>query len=300
MSGLDAKNTLKMLLKEIQTIFHSELDSRYGTQEVTSFFSLLINHFLGLEKFVLILQPNLVVSKEDETLLFKALSELKQDVPVQYIIGETEFMDLKLKVLPDVLIPRPETEDLVRWILDDHQGKQHPSLKILDIGTGSGCIAISLAKHIVNAKVSALDISRNALTIARSNAELNRVQIDFHQVDILDKTLKITTESNFNMIVSNPPYVRELEKNEMHANVLNHEPEIALFVPDKDPLVFYKAIATFAEQHLVANGSLYLEINQYLGKAMLALLNEHNFKNIELGKDIFGNNRMMKATCGGR
>ncbi len=164
-----------MLLKEIQNIFHAELDLLYGAQEVASFFSLLIDHFLGLEKFVLILQPELVVSKEEETVLFKALSELKQQIPVQHIIGHTEFMDLKIRVSPKVLIPRPETEDLVRWILDDYQTGQHHDLKILDIGTGSGCISISLAKYLEGAEISALDISSDALSIAQANADENGV-----------------------------------------------------------------------------------------------------------------------------
>jgi release factor glutamine methyltransferase len=289
-----------MLLKEIKTIFHSELDVQYGTQEVASFFSLLIDHFLGLEKFVLILQPELVVSKEEETLLFKALSDLKQHIPVQHIIGETEFMDLLFKVSPVVLIPRPETEDLVHWIVDDFQSANKADLKILDIGTGTGCIPISLAKRLEGATISALDISSDALTIAQANAAKNEVTIDFYQGDILEGATTMPIRSNFDIIVSNPPYVRELEKKEMHANVLEHEPDIALFVSDKDPLVFYRAIAIFAEKNLAKNGSLYLEINQYLGKEMILLLGEYNFKNIELRKDIFGNDRMVKAVLVGR
>ncbi|CAN0599531.1 unnamed protein product, partial [Ectocarpus sp. 12 AP-2014] len=218
-----------MLLKEIQTIFHSELDVQYGAQEVTSFFSLLIDHFLGLEKFVLILQPELVVSKEEESLLFKAMSDLKQHIPVQHIIGETGFMDLIFKVSPDVLIPRPETEDLVRWILDDFKDVNKADLKILDIGTGTGCIPISLAKSMEGATVSAMDISSDALTIAQANAAKNEVAIAFYQGDILKGARTIPIKSNLDIIVSNPPYVRELEKKEMHANVLEHEPEMALF-----------------------------------------------------------------------
>jgi len=288
-----------MLLKEIQTIFHTELDVQYGAQEVASFFSLLIDHFLGLEKFVLIFQPELVVSKEEETLIFKALSDLKQHIPVQHIIGETEFIDLLFKVSPDVLIPRPETEDLVHWIVDDFQSANKADLKILDIGTGTGCIPISLAKRLEGATISALDISSDALTIAQANAAKNEVTIDFYQGDILEGATTMPIRSNFDIIVSNPPYVRELEKKEMHANVLEHEPDIALFVSDKDPLVFYRAIAIFAEKNLAKNGSLYLEINQYLGKEMILLLGEYNFKNIELRKDIFGNDRMVKAVFRG-
>lgn len=288
-----------MLLKDIKSIYHKELDNIYGVQEVNSFFFLLIGHFLKLEKFVLALTPDLVINKEEESVLFHALSELRQYVPVQYIIGETEFMDLKFKLSTKVLIPRPETEDLVRWILEDHQNTTHEKLKILDIGTGSGCISISLAKHLVHAKVAALDISSDALDIAKENTEDNQVRIDFIQVDMLDDDISIPIESKFDIIVSNPPYVRELEKKEMHINVLEHEPDIALFVSDKDPLVFYRAIATFAEKNLTDDGCLYLEINQYLGKEMLSLLSEYNFKDIELRKDIFGNDRMVKGVFRG-
>lgn len=284
-----------MLLKEIKSIYHKELDKNYGVEEVSSFFYLLIVHFLKLEKFVLALTPNLVVNKEEEAILFKALSELKQDVPVQHIIGETEFMDMRFKVSPKVLIPRPETEDLVRWVIADSSAEQHQPLTILDIGTGSGCIPIALAKHLVGAQVSALDISSDALQVAQTNALENEVDIDFHQGDILDETSTSTINSKFDIIVSNPPYVRELEKNKMHKNVLKYEPGIALFVSDKDPLVFYRAIANFAVKNLADDGRLYLEINQYLGKEMLRLLSEYNFKDIELRKDIFGNDRMVKA-----
>lgn len=288
-----------MLLKEIKTIFHTELDAIYGSQEVASFFTLLIDHFLGLEKFVLLLRPQWVISKEEESILFNALSQLKKHVPVQYIMGETEFMDLKFKVSADVLIPRPETEDLLRWILEDYRAAQHPHPKILDIGTGSGCIAISIAKYLQGAAVSALDISNDALQIARTNARENDVDIHFYQADILNDSTTMQLESTFDSIVSNPPYVRELEKKEMHQNVLEHEPGIALFVSDKDPLVFYRAIANFAQKNLVADGLLYLEINQYLGKEMIALLDAYNFKDIELKKDIFGNDRMVKGVFRG-
>ncbi|MFT6935005.1 MAG: release factor glutamine methyltransferase [Maribacter sp.] len=295
MSCLDAKNTLGMLLKEIKTIFHTELDGRYGSQEVASFFYLLIDYFLGLEKFVLAFQPELVISKEDEAPLLNAIGQLKQDIPIQHIIGETEFMDLIFKVSSSVLIPRPETEDLVRWVVADNQGKPSQYLHILDVGTGSGCISISLAKALEGCKVKAMDISSDALELATSNAVSNGVKIDFLQYDILKGVPELEASVLFDIIVSNPPYVRELEKKEMQANVLNHEPEIALFVPDEDPLLFYRAIAGFAQKSLAENGCLYLEINQYLGKEMLILLRENKFKDIELRKDIFGNDRMVKA-----
>ena len=280
-----------MLLNEIKKIFHRELNELYGENEVSSFFYLLIGHYLDLERFVLSIQPNLVLSKDEEAPLFAALSQLKFQKPIQHIIGFTEFMDLKFMVGPEVLIPRPETEELVRWILNDYQEISNKSLRILDIGTGSGCISISLAKNLKNAKVSALDISPDALEMAETNAKTNGVTIDFFQADIL----QVEIQSQFDIIVSNPPYVRVLEKEEMSTNVLAYEPEIALFVSDKDPLVFYRAIAAIAEKSLTKNGSLYLEINQYLRKEMVNLLEKYTFKNIELRKDIFGNDRMVKA-----
>lgn len=280
-----------MLLAEIKRIFHKELDSIYGADEVSSFFYLLIENYLGLERFTLVIQPNLVISKEEEAPFFEALSQLKLQKPIQHILGHTYFMDLKFNVGPDVLIPRPETEDLVRWILDDYKLTNSQNLKILDIGTGSGCIAISLAKNLKTSKVSAMDISNEALEIAKENAESNEVNSDFFKADIL----KIETELQLDVIVSNPPYVRELEKDSMRKNVIEHEPEVALFVSNKDPLVFYRAIADFAQKNLTSKGSLYLEINQYLGKDMVELLKKYTFKNIELRKDIFGKDRMIKA-----
>ncbi|MGB3152518.1 MAG: peptide chain release factor N(5)-glutamine methyltransferase [Maribacter sp.] len=284
-----------MLLSEIKKIFHQELDTIYGVNEVSSFFYLLIENYFNLERFALVIQPNLIINKEKEAPLFEALSQLKLQRPIQHIIGFTDFMGLKLKVGPDVLIPRPETEDLVRWILDDYKVENYQHLKILDIGTGSGCIPIVLARNLESADVTGLDISSKALSIARSNAALNKVEVDFFQGDILTGIPNSWIKSDFDVIVSNPPYVRDLEKKEMNINVMDHEPKEALFVSDKDPLVFYRAITEFAQKYLIRGGSLYFEINQYLGKEMVSLLEKYTFRNIELRKDMFGNHRMVKA-----
>ncbi|MBU2996021.1 peptide chain release factor N(5)-glutamine methyltransferase [Cellulophaga baltica] len=280
-----------MLLQEIKNIFHKELDVIYQKEEVNSFFYLLIEHHLGLQRFVLVMEPNLVVKKTEESPLFEALSKLKLDIPIQYIIGTTEFMDLEFIVNENVLIPRPETEELVRWILDDI--KNHNSkLKILDVGTGSGCIPISLAKHLPNAEVFTIDVSSAAIAVAKQNAKSNKVSIAF----IHDSILEIESlGQKFDIIVSNPPYVRELEKLAMSENVLEHEPELALFVSDDNPLVFYKKITEFASQNLTKNGKLYFEINQYLGKETSNLLEKDNFSAIELRQDMFGNDRMLKG-----
>lgn len=282
-----------MLLKEIKNIYHLELDPLFPKEEVDSFFYLVIDHYLGLERFILAMQPNLVVSKENEDPLFFALSQLKQERPIQHILGKAHFCELEFRVDENVLIPRPETEELVYWIINEVQkGDPREEVKILDIGTGSGCIAISLAKNLPNAKVYALDISKKALQIAGENAMDNGVDIVFLEADILSlEGLK----DKFDVIVSNPPYVRELEKLEMKNNVVEHEPGLALFVSDGDPLIFYKKITRFSLSHLKKGGVLFFEINQYLGEEMKQLLEAENFSEIELRKDMFGNDRMLKG-----
>ncbi|WP_136465591.1 peptide chain release factor N(5)-glutamine methyltransferase [Flagellimonas onchidii] len=292
-----------MLLREIKNIFHKELGETYPEGEIDTFFYLSIEHYLKLERFALVLQPNLVLTKEEETPLFRVVTELKKEKPIQYILGSTHFMDLEFKVDENVLIPRPETEELVQWILEECQAERSRNLRILDIGTGSGCIAVSLAQNLPNAKVYAMDISEKVLKVAQQNAMLNNVEVTFLQKDILNPELEFelysefesVLELQFDIIVSNPPYVRELEKEEMKKNVLEHEPDLALFVPDNNPLLFYDAITQFAKTRLKENGSLFFEINQYLGKETKALLEAHNFLEIELRKDIFGNHRLLKG-----
>ncbi|NHF59317.1 peptide chain release factor N(5)-glutamine methyltransferase [Flavobacteriaceae bacterium TP-CH-4] len=302
-----------MLLKEIKTIFHKELDSLYPKEEVDGFFYLLTGHYLGVERFMLALRPKLVLTKEEEQPLFEALSELKLNRPVQYIIGQSHFMGLDFHVNENVLIPRPETEELVRWVVeeisppdfqvqdrektrssisDGSRGDHRSGTVILDIGTGSGCIAISLAKQLPEAEVHALDVSEAALEVATQNALRHQADIKLTQADIL--TLDSLGEK-FDIIVSNPPYVRELEKKHMHQNVLEHEPDLALFVSDDNPLVFYKRIVHFALENLKPEGRLYLEINQYLAKETRQLLEDHNFTDIEVRTDLFGNERMVKG-----
>ena len=286
-----------MLLREIKNIYHSELDAIYGKEEVNSFFYLLIEHYFDLERFILAIQPELVIDKEQETIIFQALSELKLEKPIQHIIGTTHFMDLDFKVNEHVLIPRPETEELVRWILDDHKNIAK-ILTILDMGTGSGCIPISLDKNLTDAKVFGLDISTDALKVAEENNALLNSDVKFYEADILSLDAETSTKElnqKFDIIISNPPYVRELEKAEMQNNVIDYEPGLALFVPDEDPLKFYRAVVNFAADHLNENGYLYLEINQYLGEETKQLLKESNFKTIELRKDMFGNDRMIKG-----
>ena len=297
---LDGENI--MILKEILNIYHKELDVLFGNEEVNSFFNLLIEHYLDIKRIHLVLNPEYVITKEEEQPLFEALAHLKLQKPIQYILGETEFYGLPFKVNEHTLIPRPETEELVEWIIDCHSEQSRSTsdesqFKILDIGTGTGCIAISLAKHLKKADVYALDVSEEALKVAKQNAELNEVNVEFIHDDILNfRHAELVSASHYyDVIVSNPPYVRNLEKAEIQSNVLDNEPHLALFVDDDNPLQFYKAICQFAQINLKEDGILYFEINEYLGEEMIALLESYTFKAIELKKDIFGKDRMIKG-----
>lgn len=282
-----------MQLSELKNIFHLELDSLYPKEEVATFFNSMLEHYLGLERFVLVMQPNYTISKEEEQPFFEGLNKLKLEKPLQYILGEAHFFDATFKVNEHVLIPRPETEELVNWIINDCQIKNNKNLKILDIGTGSGCIAISLAKVLQNSKVTAMDVSTKALAVAKENAELNNVEVEFIHADILN--IDSSQFPVYDIIVSNPPYVRELEKDEIQNNVKEHEPSLALFVPNNNALLFYNAIAQFSKKHLSKEGNLYLEINQYLGEETKSLFARENFKEIRLKKDIFENHRMIRC-----
>lgn len=278
--------------------FHSALDENYGKEEVNAFFDVLMEHHLNHKRIQLILNPDYAITSEQEQLFLNALEDLKKHVPIQYIIGETEFYGLTFQVNKHTLIPRPETEELVSLIIEDVTSSAvEKSLKILDIGTGTGCIPIALAKHLPNANIYALDVSEAALQIAKQNAELNEVTIEFIHDDILNlsHTELVTASLTFDIIVSNPPYVRQLEKVEIKPNVLNNEPHLALFVDDENPLQFYKAICEFAQIHLKTGGALYFEINEYLGQEMIQLLEEFTYTSIELKTDIFGKNRMIKG-----
>ena len=303
-----------MVLKELQNIFHIELDAIYGQHEVNSFFYLCTEHYLNIPRIQLTLEPELAIIKPETETFFKALEHLKQQKPIQYLLGETEFFGLPFKVNENVLIPRPETEELVDLIIRCHSEpfdyaqdrlREESKIKILDIGTGSGCIAISLAKNLPNAEVYALDVSPEALKTAKQNAELNKVDINFIEANILELAEDSSLWEDvalrqkgflFDIIVSNPPYVRNLEKQEIKSNVLDNEPHLALFVEDDNPLIFYKAITEFAIKNLKPKGQLYFEINQYLGEETKALLTYTEFETVELLKDLNGNDRMLKGT----
>jgi release factor glutamine methyltransferase len=285
-----------MILKIIQNTFHKELDAIYGANEVDSFFNLLTEYYLGLNRLALALKPNLEINELDEIKFQDALNKLKEELPIQYIIGETEFFGLPFKVNKNTLIPRPETEELVDWVLSQQGLTNNQKPNILDIGTGSGCIAITLAKQLPDAKVYALDVSKKALKTAIQNAELNEVYVTFIEANILDSfDSRLDLNSTFDVIVSNPPYVRYSEREVMANNVLKHEPDLALYVEDDRPLRFYEAIIEFASNNLDKNGMLIFEINQYLGNEMNQLFAKYDFSNISLKKDMFGNDRMIKG-----
>lgn len=282
-----------MTLTQLKFKFKDTLKGVYPNTEITSIFRMLVQQTLNLDSAEIVLEGNKELKPNEFDYFENALNRLQHKEPIQYILGKTTFFDLKFIVTPDVLIPRPETEELVQWVINDIQKQSTTkTIRILDIGTGSGCIAISLAKNIQYAEVSAIDISENALLIAKENAKNNDVTIQLIHNDVLE--LDQLTQT-YDIIVSNPPYVRELEKAQMHDNVLKFEPKEALFVYDENPLLFYNKICDLAKEKLVKNGCLYFEINQYMGKEMLELIKSKGFKNFELRKDFLGKDRMVKA-----
>jgi release factor glutamine methyltransferase len=270
--------------------FQLLIGSTYEADEARSISQIVFKEILGYDTIKLILNENELLPAP----LFEQLDQvaylLNQHKPIQYILGFEEFMGIKLYVNENVLIPRPETEELVQWIVEDY--KQQKNLTIADIGTGSGCIAISLKKIIPQAFVHAIDVSKSALDIASKNALHTQQEIHFHQLNILNDDLP----TKFDVLVSNPPYVLESEKMQMRKNVLDFEPSLALFVPDDDPLLFYKRIAMLAEQQLNDAGTLYFEINESYAAETQKLFSENAWHTPELRNDIRGKARMLKAT----
>lgn len=256
--------------------------------EATALTRIIATEILGISQTAYLLKDDVTLNAEQEALLYNAIERLKKQEPIQYILGYSDFCGLRFKVTPATLIPRPETSELVEWITADTAG----CASILDIGTGSGCIAISLASKLKGATVTAWDISSEALAIAHHNNRSNGTGVTFSRVDILNHTPQ---GEMFDIIVSNPPYIKELEKAEMEPNVLDWEPHTALFVPNDDPLLFYRTIATKGLSMLAPGGWLYFEINRAHGKETTAMLRTLGYTGIELRKDIAGNDRMIKA-----
>ena len=283
-----------MLLKQYKHHFFDSLQGIQEEQEIESFFFILTEYLHNLKRVDLALNPNFELTEAEVEKWNFILAELQQEKPIQYITGEAWFYGLQFEVNESTLIPRPETEELVEWIVESQKSKvQSQKLEILDIGTGTGCIPISLKANLPQANVSVIDVSEKALEVAKRNAISNKVEINFIQTNILEVE---DLNQYFDIIVSNPPYVRNLEKEEIKKNVLDYEPHLALFVEDTDALLFYRKIAQLALKNLTPNGLLFFEINQYLGKETVELLENLGFKNIELKKDMYGNDRMVKST----
>lgn len=292
-----------MTIGEAERKLYDDIQHIYDTDEAKAIAQLALSHVCGISKVQLAIRKNDLLDDSKEKEVGVILADLIRGKPVQYILGETEFFGLPIKVTPAVLIPRSETEELVEWVLEeskkikskDSKNNEHTLFRILDIGTGSGCIPIALKKHLADAEAFGMDVSPEALEIAKENAILNDVNIQFFYGDILLPHNQHPS-THYNIIISNPPYITIAEKSKMHRNVLDHEPHTALFVPDDDPLLFYKAIADFALGHLTSDGLLFLEINEFLGDNTVSMLQSKGFKNVILRKDLQGKNRMIRAT----
>lgn len=279
-----------MRIKDYRATFIQELTTLYDEREIESFFYLVLDCIHKIKRIDLALQPEMEMNSMQLLRWEAIIIDLKKQKPIQYILGETEFFGLRFLVNGDVLIPRVETEELVDLVLTYRNSTE---MKILDIGTGSGCIPIAIKKNWPEAQLYAIDVSENALLVANKNAEFNKTEVAFELRNILETD---DLRQEFDFIISNPPYVRKLEQVEIKPNVLDYEPHLALFVEDDDPLLFYRKIAQLASKNLKTNGKLFFEINQYLGNETVELLKELQFRNIELRKDIFENDRIIVAS----
>lgn len=270
-----------------------ELLSIYDQREAENIANLVIENIAGFKKLDRLINKATQLTPSQEVILHQYTARLLQHQPVQYVLHEAWFYGMMLYVDEHVLIPRPETEELVEWMLKDVETNKQP-INILDIGTGSGCIPIALKKNMPPANVWAIDISNEALQVAQRNADTQQTNITFQQADILNKSYPSVLPT-FDVIVSNPPYVPLSDKTAMHPNVLQHEPHLALFVANEDPLLFYNAIVDFAQSHLNAGGSLYFEIHEAMGEQVKQLLTQKGFINVQVKKDMQGKDRMVKA-----
>ena len=285
-------------VKQVSADFSEQLSTIYDANEVNSLFMMVLENVVNISSAKIKAFPETEISTPDSERITNILTRLATGEPIQYILGYTEFYGLTFKVNPSVLIPRPETEELVDWVIKSWQltvSSWQPPFHILDIGTGSGCIPISLRKNLPDAQVSAIDISAEALQTAKENADLNNAEVNFILEDILNPIDHSLLTTHYSLIISNPPYVTLEDKKLMHTNVTDFEPHTALFVPQDDPLIFYKAIADFASTHLEKGGLLFFEINESYGKQIVELLNSKQFTNIELRKDMSDKDRMIKA-----
>ena len=272
----------------------TRLAAVYPDGEAQAIVFLVLEKLFGLSRTDVLMGGLEQLTAEQTAELEQVMLRLEQGEPVQYVLGVADFDGMTLGVAPGVLIPRPETEELVEWIAEDFEGAKH--LRILDVGTGSGCIALSLARRFTDASVTAWDISDDALRIASANAEKLGLDVEFKKRDALCAEVLEADVANYDIIVSNPPYICEKERADMDNNVLQHEPETALFVPDNDPLLFYRAISDLAQKMLRSGGCLYFEINREYGKETAEMMSEMGFGSVELRKDFMENDRMVKGT----
>lgn len=279
------------LLKDLKGQYIDLLSTKYSEAESRSLFEILIENFFSISRTRLALEPNLRLNESEILKLHMAIKELLNEKPVQYITGISHFHDLKLKVNESVLIPRPETEELVSLVLENEKSE---NLRVIDIGTGSGCIAIVLKKELANADITAIDISLNALNIASANSEKYYLNIAFRQIDIFNTDAYYNLPI-FDIVVSNPPYVTHSDKEFMKKNVLDHEPHKALFVEDNNPLAYYYAILTFCKTHLKSGGRVYFEIHESKDSEILQLLYDFNYKNATIHLDIHNKKRFVSA-----
>lgn len=283
-------------LSDLYKFWQTELSSIYEEGELYAIFELTCEHYLGFTRTDTKSKFEENLNQSDVLKIYDAAKALKTGKPIQYILGEADFYNLKFKVSPATLIPRPETEELVDLIIKQHQTTKSETLNILDIGTGSGCIPITLKKNLPVAKVFGIDISDQALEIAKHNALYNKVDVEFIKHDILSFSYLSLITHNLSLIISNPPYVLKSEAQQMDERVLSHEPHLALFVEDNDPIIFYKRIIDFSKENLVSKGYLYFELNPLYAEAVKNYAIESNFFNFtELIKDMSGKWRFLKA-----
>lgn len=297
-----------MKLFEAEQYIKDQLKKIYEDQEAVNISDLAIEHITGLSRTQRVFKKQEEISKEQIDQLQRNLERLKLHEPIQYVMNKAWFYGMELYVDKNVLIPRPETEELVQWIVDDvkalgkdvfvrrpMEADETKQLKILDVGTGSGCIALALKKAMPKAEVWGCDISEEALNVARRNGSALNIRVDFQGVNFLDEAQQKSLPT-VDIIVSNPPYVPLKDKEEMNANVVDHEPHTALFVPDNDALVFYKALAEFGKKRLYENGSIYMEIHEGLGQDVVSIFKDSGYSDVELKKDMQGKDRMVKAS----
>jgi len=278
---------------DVRQYYRQKLLKLYPEREADTLVFILISEYTGLTRAEILIRPEEPITESQLLKVHFGVKALQNHKPIQYILGNAEFYGMTFKVTPDVLIPRPETEELVDWIIKEQSGIAVSS--ILDIGTGSGCIAIALQKYFGKAQVEAIDISEAGLNLAKVNASSQNAAVSFRKIDFVNPE-EWESFGEYDLVVSNPPYVRESEKSRMKKNVLHYEPDAALFVSDDDPLLFYHHIARFCKAHLSSKGVLFCEINQYLARDTAHLFEKYGFCQVELKKDLYGNYRFIK--CG--